>query len=57
MKLGFAMRPPIGWVLQFLALNSIAITMTGRPENIVILLRYFGWWPYLFLVPTTKSPG
>jgi hypothetical protein len=26
----------------------IAITMTPCAENIVILLRYFGWWPYLF---------
>ena len=25
-----------------------AVAMTGSPENIVILLRYFGWWPYLF---------
>jgi hypothetical protein len=28
--------------------SSIAITMMGCAENIVILLRYFGWWPYLF---------
>jgi hypothetical protein len=27
---------------------SIAITMTAGAENIVILLLYFGWWPYLF---------
>jgi hypothetical protein len=27
---------------------SIACTMTCSAENIVILLRYFGWWPYLF---------
>ena len=27
---------------------SIAITTTARPENIIILLRYFGWWPHLF---------
>ena len=34
---------------------GIAITTTSCPENIVILLRYFGWWPYLFLAPTAKS--
>jgi hypothetical protein len=28
--------------------TSIAIKMTGPPENIVILLKYFEWWPYLF---------
>ena len=35
--------------------SIVAITMTSPPENIVILLRYFGWWPYIFSVPTAKS--
>ena len=31
-----------------IARYRFTITMTARPENIVSLLRYFGWWPYLF---------
>jgi hypothetical protein len=45
-------RPAAGGRVICVALDlrhfSIAITMTCPPENIVILLRYFGWWPYLF---------